>query len=475
MKRVLFLIVNLIFLSLQIRAQDDSNSSYDQSCYLWRIENNSSPGNNNSVNNIFNWEFTTAPVTSQILDVFFIDSLYGWTGHTGNGGLRTTNSGFNWETFSFNDTNFTTSYNGVYFLNRDTGWCVGGAVQIRKTTNGGINWFKQYGPPVAGIARSVKFFNANTGIIVGSKNFPYAPFIAKTTNGGTNWLEITPFTTGQELNDQFWLNENTGWIAGYDALLYTTNGGTSFINLYSNIPPSGNGHIALLAIQFVNSQTGWLGAANLERNNIYKTTNGGANWFFQNNPVSQAGWNQINDVRFISADTGWAVHGTPGTGAIMFTSNGGTNWSMDNIQYSWYDCLEAHKRSKVWCGGSSGRIWYTILSGPVGINFEYNSNPASFVLYQNYPNPFNPNTVIRYSLASRSGLIENRLTIIKVYDILGNEIAFLVNEKQNVGSYSVEFDGSNYPSGIYYYKLWVSTPSGEARDLSEVRKMILVK
>jgi flagellar hook assembly protein FlgD len=57
---------------------------------------------------------------------------------------------------------------------------------------------------------------------------------------------------------------------------------------------------------------------------------------------------------------------------------------------------------------------------------------------------------------------------LKIYDNLGKEVAMLVNEKQNEGSYSVEFYGTNYPSGIYYYKL-------EAGDFSEVRKMILLK
>jgi len=85
-----------------------------------------------------------------------------------------------------------------------------------------------------------------------------------------------------------------------------------------------------------------------------------------------------------------------------------------------------------------------------------------FYLSQNYPNPFNPNTVISYQLGVSS------YAKLKVYDILGNEVVTLVGEKQNAGSYSVEFDASNYSSGIYYYKL-------EAGDFSEVKKMILIK
>ncbi len=96
----------------------------------------------------------------------------------------------------------------------------------------------------------------------------------------------------------------------------------------------------------------------------------------------------------------------------------------------------------------------------ISINENYLNK--SILLQQNYPNPFNPNTVIIYQLPVSS------FAKLKVYDILGNEIAILVNERQNAGSYSVEFDASNYPSGIYYYKL-------EAGSFSEVRKMIFLK
>ena len=66
---------------------------------------------------------------------------------------------------------------------------------------------------------------------------------------------------------------------------------------------------------------------------------------------------------------------------------------------------------------------------------------------QNYPNPFNPVTRISYSIP------ENAFTTLKVYDILGNEIRTLVNRELQAGSYEVEFDGSDLPSGVYIYKL----------------------
>ena len=102
-----------------------------------------------------------------------------------------------------------------------------------------------------------------------------------------------------------------------------------------------------------------------------------------------------------------------------------------------------------------------------GISSNETSLPYEFKLHQNYPNPFNPTTVIRYSIPSDVKGQTSKVRLV-VYDVLGSELATLVDENQNAGSYSVDFNGANYPSGIYYYKI-------EAGDFSEVRKMILLK
>ncbi len=98
----------------------------------------------------------------------------------------------------------------------------------------------------------------------------------------------------------------------------------------------------------------------------------------------------------------------------------------------------------------------------VNINQTSSVTPDNFVLNQNYPNPFNPVTVISYKLPA-AGLVN-----LTVYDILGNEVASLVNKKQSAGTYEVNFDGSGYSSGVYFYKL-------TADGISETRKMALLK
>jgi hypothetical protein len=96
--------------------------------------------------------------------------------------------------------------------------------------------------------------------------------------------------------------------------------------------------------------------------------------------------------------------------------------------------------------------------------------PNVFALEQNYPNPFNPSTKIKYSIpdGNANEVKQSQQVSLKVYDILGNEVVTLVNEEQTAGSYEIEFDASNFPSGIYFYQLNVG-------KFVDTKKMILLK
>ncbi len=100
----------------------------------------------------------------------------------------------------------------------------------------------------------------------------------------------------------------------------------------------------------------------------------------------------------------------------------------------------------------------------VGINQISSEIPENFSLFQNYPNPFNPVTKIKFDIGGSSAA----QTFLYVYDILGNEIAVLVNEQLHPGSYEADWDASAFPSGIYYYKI-------EAGSFSDTKKMVLIK
>ena len=111
--------------------------------------------------------------------------------------------------------------------------------------------------------------------------------------------------------------------------------------------------------------------------------------------------------------------------------------------------------------GSRGFSIYQYKGRPTSVQLP-NHQPFLFSLNQNYPNPFNPNTVISYQLSVISDVK------LVVFDLLGREVATLVNEKKAAGSYTASFDGANLTSGVYLYKL-------TAGNYSETRKMTLVK
>lgn len=119
-------------------------------------------------------------------------------------------------------------------------------------------------------------------------------------------------------------------------------------------------------------------------------------------------------------------------------------------------------------GAESGKIYFDDLRVvkktivPVGIGDEDRRIPTAFNLYQNYPNPFNPTTVIAFDLP------ESGLAKLKVYDMLGREVATLVNGQKNAGHYEINFDAENLASGLYLYRL-----SLKNRVLT--RRMLLLK
>jgi hypothetical protein len=114
---------------------------------------------------------------------------------------------------------------------------------------------------------------------------------------------------------------------------------------------------------------------------------------------------------------------------------------------------------------------------PIGIKPISNKIPSLFNLSQNYPNPFNPKTKIKFEIPTPlrppfnqrgDGVAGGFLVLLKIYDLLGREISTLVNQGLKPGTYEVEFDGSNFASGIYFYRLITS-------NFTETKKMVLLK
>jgi hypothetical protein len=104
-------------------------------------------------------------------------------------------------------------------------------------------------------------------------------------------------------------------------------------------------------------------------------------------------------------------------------------------------------------------VWFGVA---LGVEKEDNVIPEAYSLSQNYPNPFNPSTSIKFSIPEATDVV------LKVYDILGSEVAVLVNDRIEAGNYTVDFDASRFASGMYIYSI-------KAGEYSSSKKMMLLK
>jgi len=168
----------------------------------------------------------------------------------------------------------------------------------------------------------------------------------------------------------------------------------------------------------------------------------------------------FQDVSFPAAETGWAT----GNNKIVCTTNGGENWTDQSTGNSTvHNAFYFINALTGWVCGSTGTIFKTTNGGMTFIPSIVNTTiPQKYLLFQNYPNPFNPLTTIGFQCS------EFKEVSLKVYDILGREIAVIVNEPLAPGTYEVKFDGSRISSGMYFYRL-------HTNNYTETKKMSLLK
>jgi hypothetical protein len=157
----------------------------------------------------------------------------------------------------------------------------------------------------------------------------------------------------------------------------------------------------------------------------------------------------LNSMVLDTSVTVDSVHAAPGKLAL-------------NNRYWW--------RVKAYKTGGQGpysdlRVFSTGLVRIITLNSEI---PVSYVLYQNYPNPFNPVTKIKFDLP-KSGNVS-----LIIYDILGRELITLYDNILKPGFYEAEFNGSDFPSGVYFYKLTTHEVSGQA-EFIDTKRMVLIK
>ena len=389
------------------------------------------------------WYTQTSGVTSQLQSVYFANSNTGWVGTVDGDVLKTTNSGTNWLSYS---TGQTVGINSLYFISATAGFACCDLGYILVTSNGGLNWSTQVSSTSSSLLK-IRFINSSTGWAAGDFRT-----IVRTTNSGTNW--ITQLTGSNAHYSIFPVTATVVLACGYDGVINkSTTGGLTWFSANSNVA------YVLNDIYFPSLTTGIAVGYGTPIPTILRSTNAGDNWSI----VSTASGSGLNAIHFPTASSGWAC----GYGAtVMFTSNSGANWVYQDAGVPGMILKDIFfvNSTTGWSVGTLGTIIKTTTGGITAVQQTGTEVPENYSLSQNYPNPFNPSTNIKFAI--RGNTVAQ--TFLSVYDILGNEVAVLINQNLQPGEYEAEWNASAFPSGVYYYKL-------QAWEYSETKKMILLK
>lgn len=366
----------------------------------------------------------------------------------------------------------------VWFTNQQNGWAVGDVGALIVTTNGGQTWSNVF--LTTQDLEDVAFADANTGVIVGDDGL-----ILRTVTAGVSWSVATS-GTGVNLRTVAFGDGGMAYIGGRDGVILrspdngaswqlmesgtvryrgsaargqhhawivgelgviraTTNGGATWF------PQTSGTGSDLHCVFFLNTLEGWAGGQN---DMVLYTNNGGSTWVLRNIGINRG----IDAIFFINSNEGWAVGDG---GAIFRTTNSGINWfaevsgTTNGLNDVFFTVGGAG-----WAVGDGGTIVHRTPPTSVRAAEELPLRP---ILNQNYPNPFNPTTSITYALTNGG-----QVTLL-IHNLIGQEVARLVNASQEAGTYTVGLDATNLPSGVYLYRLTVDGVPGE------MRKMILAR
>jgi photosystem II stability/assembly factor-like uncharacterized protein len=402
-----------------------------------------------------------------------VNNLVGWAAGAGGTIIRTTDGGVTWTNCNLDESIIIGEIGSIEALNADTAFCTAKSTEaafIYRTLNGGANW-TQVLIQNNGFINAIHFVVPYYGYAV-SNPVNGKWMIWYTYNCGVYWDTLR--TIVQNGNEEGWNNSmafsgNYGWFGTNNSRVYKTYNPVCVWQGYTT-----PGLVNSRSVHFNSNTLGLAGGSSLVR-----STDGGIVW--QNiGPVPGNG--EILGIEGSGTDF-WYIRGTN----IYRSSNSGDTWS---LCYTGTDTLYDINFSVIdgcpagWAVGENGRIVKMSEDSLIGIRNYDNSVPAEYKLYQNYPNPFNPVTKIKFDIPSNvkrktanaplSSIGEGPGVRLVIYDILGREVANLIpplrggQEGLQPGTYSVTWDASNFPSGVYFYTLKCS-------DFSVSKKMLLIK
>jgi len=367
------------------------------------------------------------------------NNIFAGTYNPGNGVYLSTDNGTNWTQTSLNNQNiFSLAVNGNNIF---AGTYPNSGLFL--STDNGTSWNLTSLNNQSVFSLTVNGNNIFAGTI---DNGVYL-----STNNGTSWTQTS-------LNNQtirsLAVNGNnifagTGYPGISNGVYLSTNNGTTWnqtsltnINVYS-LAVNGNSIFAGTSFD-----------------GIYISTNNGTTWN-QTSLNNQAVWSFAFNGNYIIAATGLP-------NSIYVSSDNGTSWIIrnDGIPYNTLVYALCLLNNNIYAGTGYNSNTNGVYKRPLGeltsIKAISNSVPQQFSLSQNYPNPFNPTTKINFNIP-KTGFVS-----LTMYDALGRKVETLINQQMNPGSYSMDFNGSELTSGVYFYRL-------QSADFTDVKKLVLLK
>jgi photosystem II stability/assembly factor-like uncharacterized protein len=456
------------------------------------------------------WADQSPGVISSLISVFFIDSTTGWVGGFTPGVLfKTTNTGASWapETTGLDPNQ---DIAGVFFADHQIGWLAGfgfpggiGTGIIKKTTNGGVSWVDETSGTDQYLL-SLAFINATTGWAVGTGGT-----VVRTTNGGASWA---PDVSGTQVEfDHIEARAGDGvWIAGDNGSIVRKNFGALPWKL--TLSENNNWNMVCLPMTVSDDRKTSLfptaqSPAFLYNGSGYQLANnlvpGKGYWlrFSGNQDVGIIGypvdsvtitlapnWNLVGGIA-VDVPVSNLIQNPPGSilAVYGYTSSYFSATTIEHGKAYWMrskgDCqvtiratLDRNIPKQLLTDLSTLRTDEVPPPAPgqaEAANDKRLNIPGEFALSQNYPNPFNPSTLIKYDLPEQS------VVRLSVFNVLGQEVAVLVNGVVEAGYQSIEWNTTSntlapLPSGVYVYRI-MATSLTSAKEFREVKKLVFLK
>jgi len=404
------------------------------------------------------WEVLQSPTNELLRKLYFVDENNGWASSLGGTIVHTSDAGNSW---SLQNSNVTTPIVDLYFININLGWALTYpdtppfGTTLLKTTNGGDDWILIDSLFQMKFMNCIFFADDQLGWIGGSG-------IYKTINGGLTWQKCVLDSTGFEnypVYDFNFYDKNFGYACGgrvdvAGVIWKTTNAGESWSSVGLSPDQIFDVYVfdSLNAVTLSGDPELFYTVANL------RTTDAGVTWKYDSLPIFGIAY----AIDFLNDNEGFAAAGFQ----FLKTIDGGKSWDAEMVidSLTIFDLQFVNEYTGYACGENGALLKFTSFRKP-------QVTKPTFELMQNYPNPFSRKTTIEFTVLSPDFDTPTNAKL-KLYDVLGNEIAVIYEGEFFWGKYGFEFNPGKQnlilSSGVYI----VSLISG---DTFISKKMIYLK